>query len=75
MKSQREFGIVVQRTNGDLLAIPEGRTLAIGYGRLYVRNRAQKDIAIFEPGEWKFGALCERNSVVVAPLQEPRDAD
>ncbi len=62
-----EFGVIVQTRNMEFIAIPEGRSLVIGYGRLYVKARNGKDIAIFEPGEWRFGAYCHRDSLVLAP--------
>lgn len=68
--AKREMGIIVQREDGALIVIPSGRTLALGYGRLHVRGPSGKDIAVFEVGRWRFGALCDRNEVIVAPRSE-----
>ena len=60
------MGVVVQRKSGDFTVIETGRRLAIGYGRLYVRDRLKRDVAIFEPGEWLFAALCNRDEIAIA---------
>lgn len=68
--SARRIGAVVQDSKGQFVAIPTGRSFAVGMSnRLHVRNEKQKDIAIFDSIEWKFGAICDLDQVIVTAVK------